>query len=125
LRRRTARRRRPVHRRRRPEPRLRPPSPTRWTRMTPPTLLLLSFSPIDRDPRVMRQLRLFAPDYDVITCGYGPAPAEAHDHIEIPEQLKPWRASYKPTAVMQELHLHRRLYFGAPRTTYVLDAVRA
>lgn len=93
--------------------------------MTRPTLLLLSFSPIDRDPRVMRQLRLFRSDYRVVTCGYGPAPAEADDHIEIPEELKPWRASYKPTALMQELHLHRRLYFGAPRVRFVLDAVRA
>lgn len=93
--------------------------------MTRPTLLLLSFSPIDRDPRVTRQLRLFADQYRVITCGYGPAPAEAEDHIEMPEDLKPWRPSYKPTALMQELHLHKRLYFGAPRVKYVLDAVRA
>lgn len=92
--------------------------------MSRSTVLLLSFSPLERDPRVTRQLRLLAGRYRVITCGYGPAPEGAAEHIRIPDELKPWRASYKPTALMQELRLHRRLYFGAPRITYVQEAVR-
>ena len=35
-------------------------------------LLILSFSPIDRDPRVLRQVKLFNEQLEVVTCGYGP-----------------------------------------------------
>lgn len=55
-----------------------------------PTLLILSFSPIRSDPRVLRQVRLFAPDYAVVTCGYGPAPEGVADHIEIPREARAW-----------------------------------
>ena len=42
-----------------------------------PKLLILSFSPIASDARVLKQVDLFAEDYEVTTCGYGPAPAGA------------------------------------------------
>ena len=38
-----------------------------------PTLLILSFSPIASDARVLKQVRMLAQDHDVTTCGYGPA----------------------------------------------------
>ena len=37
-------------------------------------LLIISFSPIARDARVLKQVRLFTPKYEVTTCGFGPAP---------------------------------------------------
>lgn len=50
-----------------------------------PTLLILSFSPIARDARVLKQVTRFTQSYDVTTCGYGPEPEGVVEHIEIPE----------------------------------------
>lgn len=55
---------------------------------TRPTMLILSYSPIARDARVLKQVVRFTRDYDVTTCGYGPAPDGVVRHIEIPEDKK-------------------------------------
>ena len=47
-------------------------------------LLILSFSPISSDARVLKQIEHFAGRYDVVTCGYGPTPAGVSQHIEMP-----------------------------------------
>ncbi|MBO3664981.1 glycosyltransferase family 1 protein [Microbacterium stercoris] len=52
---------------------------------TRPSMLILSYSPIARDARVLKQVVRFTQDYDVTTCGYGPAPEGVVEHIEIPE----------------------------------------
>ncbi|WP_345763899.1 glycosyltransferase family 1 protein [Diaminobutyricibacter sp. McL0608] len=57
---------------------------------TRPSLLILSFSPIRSDPRVLKQVQLFAPDFDVTTCGFGPAPDGVVEHIEIPRDARAW-----------------------------------
>jgi hypothetical protein len=56
-----------------------------------PALLLISFSPIGSDARVLKQVELFAGKYDLYTCGYGPAPAGVARHYEIPAELQVWR----------------------------------
>ncbi|MEE6289031.1 glycosyltransferase [Georgenia sp. MJ173] len=86
-------------------------------------LLVLSFSVVERDPRVLRQIRLFRDDYDVITCGFGPSPAGVADHIQVPDELRSWRPSFKPVALMLEARLHHRLYFGAARTRFVRSEI--
>lgn len=48
-----------------------------------PRLLILSFFDISIDPRVMKQVRLFAEDYDVTTCAPGPLPHQDVEHIEL------------------------------------------
>lgn len=53
-------------------------------------LLILSFSPLRRDPRVLRQIRHFAPLCDVTTVGYGESPDERVRHIEIPSDTIAW-----------------------------------
>lgn len=58
-----------------------------------PTLLILSFSPIVTDARVLKQVTLFAPDYAVTTCGYGPAPDGVVAHVRIPDELVYWQYS--------------------------------
>lgn len=50
-----------------------------------PRLLILSFSPIEGDARVLKQVTLFAEQYDVTTCGYGAAPEGVTRHIRIPD----------------------------------------
>jgi hypothetical protein len=55
-----------------------------------PSLLILSFSPIRSDPRVLKQVKLFSALYDVTTCGYGDAPDGVVEHIEIPREARGW-----------------------------------
>jgi hypothetical protein len=55
-----------------------------------PSLLILSFSPIRSDPRVLKQVQLFSPLYDVTTCGFGDAPDGVVEHIEIPREARAW-----------------------------------
>ncbi|QIK84129.1 glycosyltransferase family 4 protein [Sanguibacter sp. HDW7] len=59
--------------------------------MTRPSLLVLSFSPIASDARVLKQVRLFAERYDVTTCGYGPAPEGVVRHLQVPDDAVYWR----------------------------------
>ncbi len=53
--------------------------------MTRPRLLILSFSTIAADARVLKQVRHFAERYDVTTCGYGPTPDERVRHVRLDE----------------------------------------
>lgn len=52
-----------------------------------PSILVLSFSPIVADARVLKQVRLASGVGDVTTCGYGPAPEGVVRHIRIPDEL--------------------------------------
>jgi hypothetical protein len=49
-----------------------------------PTMLIVSFSQIYRDPRVIKQVRHFAEKYAVVTCGFGQRPPGVTEHIEVP-----------------------------------------
>ena len=53
-------------------------------------MLILSISRIVSDPRVLKQVRLFSADYDVTTCGQGPAPEGVVAHLEIPADARGW-----------------------------------
>ena len=71
-----------------------------------PTMLILSFSPIARDARVLKQVERFRYEFDVTTCGYGDAPEGVAEHIRVPDDaryndlngslitLKRYRAAY-------------------------------
>lgn len=48
-----------------------------------PRLLILSFFDISIDPRVMKQVRLFAEEYAVTTCSPGPRPHPDVEHVEL------------------------------------------
>ncbi|GAA1749501.1 glycosyltransferase family 4 protein [Agromyces humatus] len=50
-------------------------------------LLILSFSPIASDARVLKQVELFRHEYDVTTCAIGEFSADGIDHIRIPDGL--------------------------------------
>lgn len=53
--------------------------------MVRPSLLILSFSPLRSDARVLKQINLFTSRYDVTTCGYGEAPDGVVGHVRIPD----------------------------------------
>jgi len=59
----------------------------------------MSFSPLQADARVLKQIRLFTPLYDVTTCGYGEAPEGVVAHVRIPDHLKAWKYDGKPLRV--------------------------
>lgn len=88
-----------------------------------PRVLVLSFSPIIRDPRVLRQIGIFREFADVISCGYGNAPDGVIEHIQIPVLFKTWRTSYKKVAALLATRQHKRLYFRAERVRFVQDRV--
>ena len=44
-----------------------------------PTICIISFSPIARDARVLRQIAALAPQYNLLVLGYGPPPSRWRD----------------------------------------------
>ncbi|RAN79453.1 glycosyltransferase [Bacillus sp. SRB_336] len=56
----------------------------------PPSLLILSFSPIRSDPRVLKQVELFKGKYRVSTCAYGGAPDGVDEHFALPDDARGW-----------------------------------
>lgn len=57
------------------------------------SLMILSFSTLESDPRVQRQIALFAGRYDVTTVGFGPRPHPGVEHVEIPQGTRAWPSS--------------------------------
>lgn len=49
-----------------------------------PRILCLSMSPLVRDARVLRQIAVLTEHGAVTTVGFGPAPPDVSDHVEIP-----------------------------------------
>lgn len=87
--------------------------------MTKPRLLILSFSPIASDARVLKQIELFRSEYEVTTCGYGPPVEGTAGHIEIPAQLQVWQ--YPRLLVV--LRRYRRAYWGNAAISYAREAL--
>lgn len=79
-----------------------------------PRMLILSLSPLASDARVLKQIRGFAREYDVTTCGFGPSPHPEVTHLEVT------RASARPTSPPRRLldeartvlRRYRRLYWS-------------
>lgn len=58
--------------------------------MSRPRLLIVAFSPLRNDARVLRQIRALSTDYEVTSVGYGPAPDGVAEHIRIPDDIVAW-----------------------------------
>jgi len=80
-------------------------------------ILIISFSPINRDPRVMRQIRLLENSYELIVAGFGEQPDANVEYIEITEP--------KRDLVRKALKLTFRLfgnyYWGLPQVKEAYD----
>lgn len=50
-----------------------------------PRVLVVSFSPIHTDARVLRQLGVVARHARVTTIGYGPRPEGSDEHLRLPD----------------------------------------
>ena len=53
---------------------------------TTPRILVISFSPIHRDSRVLREISALAHHGRVTTVGYGTQPAGSAEHLRIPDR---------------------------------------
>ena len=91
-----------------------------------PAILVLSFSTIYRDPRVLKQVAALREVGRVITCGYGHKPALADDHIQIPDSLATWRTGplrLPVTTLLLLTRAHKRFYWESKRVKFVLDNI--
>lgn len=81
--------------------------------MSRPRILCVSFSPLQRDSRVRRQIAVLAEFGDVTTVGFGPGPDEAFAHVEIPEGVPSLPQTLGGVARLA-LHRHRAVELTAP-----------
>jgi len=89
-----------------------------------PRVLCVSFSPIHADSRVLRQLEVLSEHGDVTTVGYGPTPANASHHIQIPDGAA--SLPQTPVGVIKlALRLHSRVELASPGEKAVLAEVLA
>lgn len=91
--------------------------------MTRPTMLIISFSPIASDARVLKQVRGFADRYRVTTCGFGPQPDPRVEHIEL-GQAHPGRARRLMDEALVRIGWHRAAYWAGPTTRAARAALR-
>lgn len=89
--------------------------------MKKPELLIISFSDLYRDVRILKQIRLFEDEFDVTTCGYGPSPSNKVNHVEI------FRREPKPLvltrAALIRLHLFSAAYWITPEVRQAWSAL--
>lgn len=79
-----------------------------------PSLLIMSYSRLFRDARVLRQIRLFRDEYAVTTVGYGPAPEGVVAHHQIPEDVVYWHIDRKLVVA----RIYQRAFDTAPITRW-------
>jgi hypothetical protein len=72
-----------------------------------PTLLIVSFSRLASDARVLKQIERFAGTYRVTTCGYGPTPDPRVEHVQIEDEH--WRTHHGRYITLRTYPLAHRL----------------
>lgn len=92
--------------------------------MTVPRMLIISFSPIASDARVLKQVRGFADDYAVTTCGFGPSPDPRVEHIEL-EAAQPGRLRRFMDEGLVRLGWFRLAYWAGPTVRAARSALTA
>lgn len=93
-----------------------------------PRLLILLFTGLAGDARVLRQVRAFTRDFDVTTVGVGPTPFPDVTHIELPAEIpgaflaRAWRYALRRVAWRTRFYaLYARL---VPQARWVFQRVR-
>lgn len=78
--------------------------------MARPRLLIISFSDISSDARVLKQVRYFADRYDVVTYGYGPSPDAGVEHVRLDDS----RGMRRWSRIDLILRRFRHIYWHQP-----------
>lgn len=90
--------------------------------MAKPTVLIISFSPINSSPRVRKQVAILRDKYDVVTAGFGIEGIEGSDHIEL--AVSPGlRGVFKIRGLYQIVFLLRMFRAFTVNNPRFLDAV--
>ncbi|AVL96690.1 glycosyltransferase [Microbacterium paraoxydans] len=77
-----------------------------------PRVLVLSLSKVASDARVLKQIARLSETADVVSCGYGPAPASSVAHVELAEAEPRWAVLLR--ALLIRAHLYRSAYWTTP-----------
>ncbi|WP_238335642.1 glycosyltransferase family 1 protein [Serinicoccus kebangsaanensis] len=77
-----------------------------------PRLLVMAWSTLRSDARVLRQIRLFSTRYAVTTLGYGEAPDGVVEHLRLPDEVVHW---HKDRRLLVQRRFERA-YRSAPVT---------
>lgn len=85
-----------------------------------PSLLILSFSHIPSDPRVLKQVELFKGSYRVTTCGLGEGPEGVDEHIALPRDAQAW-PSDKASLILRR---YAQVYSAIPAIAAAREALR-
>lgn len=85
-----------------------------------PTMLILSFSPIAGDARVLKQVAHFTRDFDVTTLGYGLPPEGVVEHISMPREIR--FDDREPRLIL--LKRYRRVYWRLSAVRWAQEALR-
>ncbi|MBG6239544.1 glycosyltransferase involved in cell wall biosynthesis [Mycetocola sp. CAN_C7] len=86
---------------------------------SPTQLLIVSFSPIATDARVLKQVERFSSQYSVTTCGYGPKPEGVNEHIRIPDDVP----ANDLNGRLITLHLYSRAYWTLGAVSWAKKAL--
>jgi hypothetical protein len=84
-----------------------------------PRLLILSFSPISSDARLLKQIDAFRERYEVTTLGYGPDPEGVVRHVRLPDDRVFWRYDRRDVV----LRRYSRAYWSNPAVSFVGEAL--
>lgn len=85
-------------------------------------ILCISLSPIHRDARVLRQLAVLAEHGEVTSVGYGPQPAHATEHVQVPDSAL--TLPQTPLGVVKlATHRLRSAELDAPAVRFALGAL--
>lgn len=87
--------------------------------MTRPQVLVISFSAIESDARVLKQIARLSRDAEVHTVGYGTVPPGASSHIRIPDDRPVWRYD----RAMVVLRRFRAAYWSNPAISFAAQAL--
>ncbi|MHC2999693.1 glycosyltransferase [Microbacterium sp. HJ5] len=82
-------------------------------------MLILSFSPIASDARVLKQIEALKDRYELTTLGYGPEPAGVRRHVRLPDERVYWR--YDKRALLLRRFAHA--YWSNPAVAFVAGAL--
>lgn len=85
-----------------------------------PRLLILSFSDIASDARILKQIALFKDCFTIVTCGFGSTPPGVARHLRIPAA----DASLKLDGRLITLRQYRLAYWSLPAVRAMLRLTR-
>lgn len=88
-----------------------------------PNILVISFSDIRRDARLLRQLSVVKDFGHVTTLGYGTQPEGSDEHLQVPSEL-PSLPQTVPGVLKLALHLHGASEFAAPALRRARELLR-